>query len=78
MEVSPVAITTNIEKTTRTAQEIAEAQRKAFEALTDNRGSAGRRNAEFTRGFTDFLKLQESNAKMAQGLFASGVKFAEL
>ncbi len=73
-----MAATTNIEKTTRTAQEIADAQRKAFDALTDNLVSAGRRNAEVARGWTDFLKLQESNAKVAQDLFTSGVRFAEL
>ncbi len=73
-----MATTTNIEKATRTAQQIAESQRKAFEALTDNFVSAGKRNVALPRGFTELLKLQESNARVAQDLFTSGVRFAEL
>ncbi len=72
----------SIEKTTRTAQntaqEITNSQRRAFEALTDNVLSFQRRNARVAQGFTGVLKLQESNAKAAQDLFTSGLKFAEL
>jgi hypothetical protein len=72
----------SIEKTTRTAQntaqEITNSQRRAFEALTDNVLSFQRRNARVAQGFTGVLKLQGSNAKAAQDLFTSGLKFAEL
>ncbi len=72
----------SIEKTTRTAQgtaqEITKSQRRAFEALTDNFLSFQRRNARAARGFTELLKLQESNAKAARDLFTSGLRFAEL
>lgn len=72
----------SIEKTTRTAQntaqEITTSQRRAFEALTDNVLSFQRRNARVAQGFTEFLKLQESNAKATQDLFTSGLRFAEL
>lgn len=72
----------SIEKTTKTAQntaqEITTSQRRAFEALTDNVLSFQRRNAEVARGWTELLKLQESNAKAARDLFTSGLRFAEL
>ncbi|MDP8939226.1 MAG: hypothetical protein M3N10_02850 [Actinomycetota bacterium] len=68
----------NIEKTTRTAQEITKSQQQAFEAFADNFLSFQRRNAELARGWADFLKLQESNARVAQDLFASGMRFAEV
>ncbi len=72
----------SIEKTTQTAQgtaqEITTSQRRALEALTDNALSFQRRNARVAQGFTDLLKLQESNAKAVQDLFTSGLRFAEL
>ena len=68
----------SIEKTTRTAQEITKSQQRAFEALADNFLSFQRRNAEVARGWSELLKLQESNARAAQDLFTSGVRFAEL
>ena len=68
----------SIEKTTRTAQEITRSQQKAFGAITDNFVSFQRRNAEVARGWTEFLKLQESNARAAQDLFTSFMRFAEL
>lgn len=72
------SITNNIEKTTRTAQEITKSQQRAFEALTDNFLSFQRRNTEVARGWSEFLKLQESNARAAQDLFNSSMRFAEL
>ncbi len=76
------SISKDIEKTTRTAQgtvqEITNSQRRAFEALTDNFLSFQRRNAKVAQGFTELLKLQESNAKATQDLFTSGLRFAEL
>ena len=68
----------SIEKTTRTAQGITRSQQRAFGALTDNFVSFQRRNAEVARGWTEFLKLQESNARAAQDLFTSFMRFAEL
>ena len=68
----------SIEKTTRTAQEITKSQQRAFGALTDNFVSFQRRNAEVARGWTEFLKLQESNARAAQDLSTSVMRFAEL
>ena len=68
----------SIEKTTRTAQEITKSQQRAFEALTGNFVSFQKRNAEVARGWTEFLKLQESNARAAQDLFTSVMRFAEL
>ncbi len=72
------SITSNIEKTTRTAQEITESQQRAFEAVADNLLSFQKRNTEVARGWSEFLKLQESNAKLAQDLFNNGMRFAEL
>ena len=46
--------------------------------LTGNFVSFQRRNAEVARGWTEFLKLQESNARAAQDLFTSVMRFAEL
>ena len=68
----------SIEKTTRTAQEITKSQQRAFGALTDNFVSFQKRNAEVARGWTEFLKLQESNARAAQDLSTSVMRFAEL
>ncbi len=72
----------SIEKNTRTAQntaqEITNSQRRAFEALTDNFLSFQRRNVKAAQGFTNLLKLQESNAKAVRDLFTSGLRFAEL
>ena len=76
------SISKDIEKTTQTAQgtaqEITTSQRRALEAITDNFLSFQRRNARVAQGFTGLLKLQESNAKAAQDLFTSGLRFAEL
>ncbi len=68
----------NFEKTTRTAREITESQQRAFEAFADNFLSFQKRNAEIAQGWADLLKLQESNARAAQDLFASGMRFAEV
>lgn len=70
--------TTNIEKTTRTVREITESQQRAFEALAGNFVSFQRRNAEVARGWADFLKLQESNARAVQDLFTGSARFVEL
>ena len=61
--------TDNIEKTTRTVQQIAESQRRAYGALADNFFSFQRRNVGFAQGWINFLKLQESNAKAVHDLW---------
>src|SRR5215204_2499164 len=73
----PVA-TTNVDKMTRIAREMTEAQRDSWEALTENLAAAQRRSVGLARDRMDFLKLQEENAKAAQQWFASSVKVAQL
>jgi hypothetical protein len=74
----PVATTTHFEKMSRTAQEMTEAQRGSFEALTENLAAAQRRSLGLARDGMDFLRLQEENAKAAQQWFASSVRVAQL
>jgi hypothetical protein len=64
-----VPSTDNIEKTTRTVQQIAESQRRAYGSLADNFFSFQRRNVGFAQGWITFLKLQESNAKAVHDLW---------
>lgn len=73
-----MTIARNIEKTTRTAREIAEAQRESYEALAENFASIQRRNLGLAQDGLKFLKLQEENARAAQEWFANGVKLAKL
>ena len=69
--------TANIEKTRRTALEIAEAQRDAYEALAENLSAAQRRGTSLANGGLEFARLQEDNARAAQEWFASGVKLLQ-
>jgi len=73
-----VATTTNIEKTRRTAIEMAEAQRDAYEALAENFSAAQRRGTRLANGSIEFARLQEDNARAAQEWFANGVKLFQL
>src|SRR4028118_767188 len=68
----------NIDKTARTAREMAEAQRDSFEALAENFASAQRRGMGLAEGGLEFVKLQEDNARAAQEFFAHGVKLLQL
>jgi hypothetical protein len=68
----------NIDKTARTAREMAEAQRDSFEALAENFASAQRRSMGLAEGGLEFVKLQEDNARAAQEFFANGVKLLQL
>ena len=68
----------NIEKTARTAREMAEAQRDSFEAITENFASAQRRSMGLAEGGLKFVKLQEDNARAAQEFFANGVRLLQL
>ena len=73
-----VVITTNIDKLTRTAQEMAEAQRDSYEALTENLAAAQRRSVGLAQDGFGFFRLQESNARAAQEWFANSVRLLEL
>ncbi|HZF57144.1 MAG TPA: hypothetical protein VEZ19_01560 [Rubrobacter sp.] len=68
----------NIDKTARTAHEMAEAQRDSFEALAENFASAQRRSMGLAEGGLEFVKLQEDNARAAQEFFARGVRLLQL
>ena len=70
--------TRNIEKTTRTAREIAQVQRDSYEALAENFAAAQRRTIGLARGGLEFMRLQEQNARAAQEWFANGVRLIEL
>lgn len=73
-----MTVTTNIEKTTRTARQMTEVQRDSFEALAKNFSALQRRNIEFAQGGLEFIRLQEDNAKAAREWFANGLKLAKL
>jgi hypothetical protein len=75
-----VQITTNnnIDKTARTTREVAEAQREAQEALSENLAAAQRRGIGLANGGLEFMRLQEDNARAAQEWFANGVKLLQL
>src|ERR671917_1559668 len=68
----------NVDKTARTAYEMAEAQRDSFEALAENFAAAQRRSMGLAEGGLEFVKLQEDNARAAQEFFARGVKLLQL
>src|SRR5215217_234895 len=68
----------NIDKTARTAREMAEAQRGSFEAIAENFAAAQRRGIGLAEGGLEFVKLQEDNVRAAQEFFADGVRFLKL
>ena len=68
----------NIDKTARTAYEIAEAQRDSFEALAENFASTQRRTIGLAEGGLEFMRLQEDNARATQEFFANGVRLLQL
>src|SRR5215204_2153491 len=71
-------ITTNVDKSARTAREVAEAQREAYEAMSENLAAAQRRATGLTNGGLEFVRLQEDNARAAQEWFADGVGLLRL
>ena len=75
-----MTITTNnnIDKTARTAREVAQAQREAYEALSENLAAAQRRTMGLANGGLEFVRLQEDNARAAQEWFASGIDLLRL
>src|SRR5215211_520755 len=68
----------NIDKTARTAQQMAEAQRDSFEAVAENFAAAQRRTIGLAEGGLEFVRLQEQNARAAQEYFANGVRLLQL
>src|SRR5215217_3961048 len=72
------ATANNVDKTARTAYEMAQAQRDAFEALAENFASAQRRSMGLAEGGLEFVKLQEDNARAAQEFFSGGVRLLQL
>src|ERR671920_2166677 len=73
-----MATTANIHKTTRTARQMAEAQRDSFEAIAENFAAAQRRSIGIAEGGLQFMRLQEDNARAAQEFFANGVRLLQL
>jgi hypothetical protein len=69
---------TNIDKTARTAHEMAEAQRDSFESIAENFAAAQRRSVGIAEGGLEFMRLQEENARAAQEFFAQGVRLLQL
>src|SRR5215218_277387 len=68
----------NIDKTARTAREMAETQRDSFEAMAENFAAAQRRGMGLAEGGLEFVRLQEDNARAAQEFFANGVRLLQL
>jgi hypothetical protein len=73
-----VQTTRNIEKTTRTAREMAEVQRDSYQALAENFAAAQRRTMGLAEDGLKFMRLQEESARAAQEWFAGGVKLLQL
>jgi hypothetical protein len=73
-----VQTTTNIEKTTRTAREMAEVQRDAYEALAENFAAAQRRGMGLAEGGLELMRLQEQSTRATQQWFADSVRLLQL
>jgi hypothetical protein len=73
-----VQTTRNIDKTARTAREMAEVQRDSYEALAENLAAAQRRTIGLAEDGLKFMRLQEQSARAAQEWFASGVRLLQL
>ena len=68
----------NFDKTMRTTREMVEAQRDAYEALTENFEAAQSRGVGLANGGLEFLRLQEESARAAQEWFARGLRLLRL
>ena len=73
-----MATTTTIDKTTRTVRHMAEAQRDAYEVLTQNLAAAQHRSIGLANDGLEFMRLQEDTARAAQEWFANGVRLLQL
>jgi hypothetical protein len=69
-----VEITTNIDRMTRTAREMTEAQRDSYEALAENLAASQKRTVGLANDGLKFFRLQESSARAAQEWFANGAR----
>jgi hypothetical protein len=69
---------TDIDKTARTARQMAEVQRDSYEALAENLAAAQRRSIELANGGLEFIRLQEDNARADKEWLANGVKLLQL
>lgn len=74
---APVA-TTNIDKMTRTAREMTEAQRESYEALASNLEAFQRRSSGLAQDGLRFFELQEDNARAAREWIAGGLRLIQL
>jgi hypothetical protein len=72
-----VQTTRNMEKTARTAREMAEVQRDSYEALAENLAAAQRRTLGLAQGGLEFVRLQEQSARAAQEWFANSVRLLQ-
>jgi hypothetical protein len=68
----------SIEKTTRTAHQMAEVQRDSYQALAENLAAAQRRSMGLAQDGLEFVRLQEESARAAREWFAGGVKLLQL
>jgi hypothetical protein len=73
-----MSATTNVEKMTRTAREMTEAQRDSYQAIAESFTASQRRSAKLAQDGLRFFKLQEDNARAAQEWFANGVRLMQL
>jgi hypothetical protein len=73
-----VQTTRSIDKTVRTAREMAEVQRDSYEALAKNLAAAQRRTIGLAEDGLEFMRLQEQSARAAQEWFAGGVRLLQL
>jgi hypothetical protein len=73
-----VQTTRNIEKSARTARQMAEVQRDSYEALAKNLAAAQRRTIGLAEDGLEFMRLQEQSARAAQEWFAGGVRLLQL
>ena len=73
-----MVMTTGMDRMARTAQEITEAQRDSYEALTENFAAVQRRNVGLAQDGLEFLRLQEDSVRATQEWFANGVRLLQL
>lgn len=71
-------VQSNMQKMARSAEEMAEAQGSAYEALANNAAALQRRNVGFAQEGLKFMRLQESSARAAREWWASGLRLLGL
>jgi hypothetical protein len=68
----------NIDKTARTAREMAEVQREAYGAVAENFAAVQRRSMGLAEGGLEFVGLQEQSARAAQRWLADSARLVQL